>query len=66
MRREKDVRQRGKVSMLKVKIGITRTEDGKLLLEIAQMTGRVLKKRVKRGTRYQNVKLKVKNRICLE
>jgi hypothetical protein len=30
------------------------------------MTGRVLKKRVKRGTRYQNVKLKVKNRICLE
>jgi hypothetical protein len=25
-----------------------------------------LNARVKRGTRYQNVKLKVKNRICLE
>jgi hypothetical protein len=30
------------------------------------MTGKALKKRVKRGTRYLSAKLKRKNKICLE
>ena len=62
MRRGRDVRLRGKGSMLKVKIGTTRTEDGKVWLGIVQMMEKGLKVRVKKGTRYQNVKLKVKNK----
>ncbi len=62
MRREKDEKQREKVSMLKVKIGITRTEDGKVLLEIVQMMEKGLNARVKRGTRYQNANTRRKNK----
>jgi len=40
------------------KIGITRMEDGKVLLETVQMMEKGLNVRVKKGTRYQNVKNK--------
>ena len=66
MLREKDARRREKVSMLKVKIGTTRTEDGKLSSVTEQMMEKGLNVRVKRGTRYPSVKLKRKNKICLE
>jgi hypothetical protein len=52
--------------MLKVKTGIIRMVAGRRCLGIELMMERVLKRRGKRGTRYQNVKLKAKNRVCLE
>lgn len=60
MRREKDARQRGKVSMLKVKIGITRTEDGKPSSAIAQTTEKGLNARAKKGTKVPKRKTKSK------
>jgi hypothetical protein len=58
----KGVRQSVKGSMLKVKTGITRMVAGRRCLGIELMMERVLRRREKRGTRYQNVKLRRKNK----